>query len=201
MKLLLPLCSAALLAACSSAPKEAAKAEPPPAPTPITGRAGLQSTYPQARAWAPDAQPLQVRSIHVKAVPSAEGKAGAWEVTYVSPANNAARAFIWSSYEGEGLHEGVFGGPQQSWRAGSGTQSPISMAALRSDTPDALAKAMEAAADYLKKPGEKPAVNFLLELTPRHPNPVWVVMWGQSAGLAEYTVTVDANTGEVVRKG
>ena len=168
---------------------------------PITGRAGLQATYPQARAWAADAQPLQVRGINVAAVPSVDGKAGAWEVMYVSPANSAARAFVWSSYEGEGLHEGVFGGPQQSWRGGSGPQSPVAMATLRSDTPEALTKAMEAAADYLKKPGDKPAINFLLELTPRFPNPVWVVMWGQSAGLAEYSVFVDANTGEVVGKG
>lgn len=180
---------------------ETTKSEPAPPPMPLSGRAGLQATYPQARAWASDAQPLTVRSINLKAVPSEDGKAGAWEIQYVSPSLGSARSFIWSSYEGEGVHEGVFGGPQQSWRPGSGTQMPIAMAALRSDTPEAQTKALEAAADYLKKPGEKPPINFMLERTPRFRDPVWVVMWGQSAGLAEYSVFVDAGTGEVVGKG
>ncbi len=200
MKLLPALLPAILLAACSSTPVETTKAEPAPPPMPISGQRGLQNTFPQARAWATDAQPLTVRSINLKAVPSEDGKAGAWEVMYVSPSLGAAKSFIWSSYEGEGVHEGVFGGPQQSWRAGSGTQSPIIMAAIRTDTTEALPKAMDAAEAYLKKPGEKPPINFLLELTARFRDPVWVVMWGQSAGLAEYSVFVDAGTGEVVGK-
>ena len=51
------------------------------------------------------------------------------------------------------------------------------------------------------KPGTKPPVNFLLEFTPRFPDPVWRVMWGDTAGLAQYTVFVDAATGQLVGKG
>jgi hypothetical protein len=43
-------------------------------------------------------------------------------------------------------------------------------------------------------------MNFVLEFTPRFPNPVWLVLWGETAGLAKYTVFVDAATGQVVGK-
>ena len=58
----------------------------------------------------------------------------------------------------------------------------------------------EAAKAYLEKPGTKPAINFLVEFTPRFPDPVWRVMWGESAGSAEFTVFVDATTGKMVGK-
>src|SRR5271163_2769516 len=52
-----------LLAGCSEAPKtETAKAPRKP-PEPVTGRQGFQSMFPTARAWALDAQPIQLRSI------------------------------------------------------------------------------------------------------------------------------------------
>ena len=53
---------------------------------------------------------------------------------------------------------------------------------------------------YLEKPGAKPAINFLVEFTPRFPDPVWRVMWGETAGSAESTVFVDATTGKMVGK-
>ena len=68
------------------------------------------------------------------------------------------------------------------------------------DTPAALEEAESNSKAYLDKPGTKPAVNFLLEFTPRFPNPVWRVMWGETAGSAEYTVFVDADTGKMVGK-
>jgi len=69
------------------------------------------------------------------------------------------------------------------------------------DTPAALETAMSSSKAYLDKPGTKPAVNFLLEFTPRFQDPVWRVMWGETVGLAEYTVFVDAATGQLVGKG
>jgi hypothetical protein len=138
----------------------------------------------------------------VAEVTASEGKAGAWEIFFVSPEHNTAKVFTWSAAEvGENLHKGVFKGPEQSWSGPSGQERPFETAAVQIDSSDALLKATESAKDYLEKPGTKPPVNFLLEFTPRFPDPVWRVLWGQSVGSAEYTVFVDATTGKVVGKG
>jgi len=39
-------------------------------------------------------------------------------------------------------------------------------------------------------------VNFLCELTPRYPDPAWRVFWGQSISAAEWSVFIDATTGQ-----
>ena len=37
---------------------------------------------------------------------------------------------------------------------------------------------------------------FVLELTSRHPNPNWRVVWGDSIGTSNYSILVDASTGQ-----
>jgi hypothetical protein len=193
--LLLP---ALLLAACSgsdSGPKAAAPENPL---DPITGRQAFQYTYPAARGWSPDARPLRVRSILLEEVKTTPGKAAAWEITYVSMARASAKVYTWSAIEGHGsLHKGVFAGHEQSWAA-SGQERPFLAAALVIDTPAALKDATAKSPEYLRKPGVKPPVNFLLESTPRFPDPTWRVLWGVSVGAAEHQVFVDATTGAVV---
>ena len=193
--------AALLMAACSETPVET-KTKTPEAPAaPITGRQAFQSTFPPARAWAPDSQPLRVRSINLDQVKSGDGKAGAWEITYVSEQMSRARPFTWSAVEAEGnLHKGVFKGLEESWSGSSGQERPFNSAALKIDTPEALKTAIAKSAEYLDKPGTKPPVSFLLEYTPRFPDPTWRVMWGASASTAEYSVFVDATTGAVVGK-
>jgi hypothetical protein len=191
-----------LLAACSDTPTETKTKEPEKPSAPITGRQAFQSAFPAARVWAADCQPLRIRSINLAEVKSDEGKAGAWEIFYVSPGNGTAKIFTWSAAEADGnLHKGVFKGQEQSWSPSGGQERPIDPAMLQVDTPAALKTATTSAKDYLDKPGTKPPVNFLLEYTPRFPDPVWRVLWGQSVGVAEYTVFVDATTGKAVGKG
>ena len=191
------LVSVLLLAGCADDPP-VKKAEPPAAP--ITGRQAFQYMYGSSRIWATDSMPLTVRSLNPKEVKPEPGKAGAWEVIVVSEAQGRARTYTWSAVEAEGLHKGVFPGQQEAFHL-AGSQ-PFSPALLKVDTDEALEAATKAAADYLKKPGDKPAVNFLLEYASatRFPNPVWKVLWGGSVSSADYTVTVDATTGKVVGK-
>jgi hypothetical protein len=185
-----------LLVGCSDAPPAAKKAEPPPMP--VTGRQAFQYVYGSARIWSSDAEPLSVRSINLNEVKSDKGKAGAWEVIFVSDAKGKAKSFSYSTIEGEGLHKGVFGAQEATWSA-SGNM-PFAPGAVKIDTPEALETAFKASADYLKKPGTKPAINFMLENAPRAANPVWRVLWGNSVSSAEYSVMVDANTGEMIGK-
>lgn len=188
------------LASCGEAPKEEAKeAVPPPKPpAPITGRQGFQSTYPSARAWAPDAQPILVRSMNLDSVKAEPGKAPLWEVTFVSQARSKMRIFTWSAVEEGNLHKGVFGQIEDSWSGPSGQDRPFDSLTVQVDTPEALEKAKGQAEEYLKKPGEKPAISFMLHYTSRYPEPVWVVLWGTSVGTAKHTVTVGAASGKVL---
>jgi len=128
-------------------------------------------------------------------VKSADGKAGAWEIVYVSTQLGRARTYSWSAVELDNLHKGVFPGPEESWRGPTGQQRPFPSQSLKIDTPEALKTAMTEGAKYLSKPGDKPPVSFLLESTPRFPDPVWRVLWGASVSAAQYTVAVDATTG------
>lgn len=187
-----------LLAACSGS-SSASQATAPEKPLdPITGRQAFQYTYSAARGWTPDATPLRVRSILLEEVHADPGKAGAWEITYVSPARGSAKVYTWCAIEGQGsLHKGVFAAQEQAW-SGGGQERPFLPAALITDTPDALKNAIASSASYLHKPGSKPPVNFLLESTPRFPGPTWRVLWGVSVGAAEHQVFVDAATGTVV---
>lgn len=196
MRIFPVLIAAALLAGCADSPPPKKKAEAPASP--ITGRQGFQYMYGSARLWAPDAEPLTVRSILLADSKPEPGKAGAWEVIFVSESMGRGRTYSWSTEEAEGLHKGVFPGPQQAWTPGA--QKPFSPAEVKVDTDEALKTAEKASTDYLNKPGTKPPVNYLLERAVQFPDPVWRVMWGNTVSSAEYLVTVDATTGELLAK-
>ena len=198
MRILLPALAALLLASCSDTPAPVSKAPEPP-PAPISGRQAFQYVYGSSRIWAPDSMPLTVRSMSVPGVKPENGKAGAWEVVFVSESMGRARTYTWSAVETENVHKGVFPGPQESWHAG-GTNQPFSPALLKVDTTEALVEAINISGPYLNKPGQRPPVSYLLsyETANRFPNPVWRVLWGGSVSSAEHTVTVDASTGKVV---
>lgn len=200
---LIPIAAVAfiLTSSCSEAPKEEVAATPPAKPpAPITGRQGFQSTYPSARAWAPDAQPIQVRSMNLDSVKSEPGKAPLWEVTYVSQARMKMRIFTWSAVEEGNLHKGTFGAIEDSWAGPNGQDRPFDSVTIQADTTEALEKAIAESDEYLKKPGVKPAISYLLHSTPRYPEPTWVVLWGTSVGTAKHTVTVGATSNKVLAK-
>ncbi len=123
--------------------------------------------------------------------------AGAWEILYVSQARARQRSFTWSAIEAEGnLHKGVFGGIEEGWRGPQGSEQPFLVAALRIDTPEALETAIAKSPEYFKKTTAKPQVNFLCELTNRFPEPAWRVFWGDSVSSAEWSVFIDATSGQ-----
>jgi len=201
MRVVAPLSLILLLSACSETPTETKVKEPEKPAAPITAQQAFRYTYPAARAWAGDSLPLRIRTINLTDVPSESGKAGAWELTYVSPSQQSARIYTWSAIEAPGnIHKDVFAGKPQTWSPSAGQEKPFAASVFRIDTPEALKSGMTAAKDFLDKPGDKPPINLVAEFTGRFPNPVWLVLWGETAGLAKYTVFVDAATGQVVGK-
>jgi hypothetical protein len=195
MRLSLVALAALMMCGCSDPPK-AEKKTPEPPPTPVTGRQAFQQTFGMSRTWSADVQPIRVRSLNLPNPKSEDGKAGAWEIVYVSPSKSKAKTYTWSAIESEGnLHKGVFGNLEEAWRQGA-QERPFYAAAIKIDTPEALQTAIGKSSEYLKSPKQKPLVNFMLESTPRFPNPAWRVFWGESVSGAEWSVFIDATTGE-----
>jgi hypothetical protein len=186
------------LSACSDAPKTVSEKEPPKPPEALTGRQAFQRMYPQARGWAPDAQPLQIVSLNLAQVKADNGKAGAWQVIFVSPLRGKAKTYTYSAVEDGNLHEGVFGGIEEDYTA-RGDSSPFQMAAIKVDTDEAYKTAAAKSADYIKKNPDKPVI-FLMELSRRFPDVTWRVIWGSSVGTSDYSVFVDGTTGQFLER-
>jgi len=151
--------------------------------------------YIQARTWAPDAEPLRISSFNLKEVTSEGGKCGAWQATFVSAARNKARTYTYSVVASpRNAHEGALAGREEPWSGPRGQERPFLQQALRIDSDEAFAAAAKVSVDYLKKNPKMPVL-FLLESTPRFPNPTWRVLWGETIGTSDYSVFVDASTG------
>jgi len=189
-----------LLAGCAETPKTVEKPkEPEKPPEPVTGRWAFHQMFASARAWAPDCQALRVRSIHLPEVKAAPGKAAAWEATFVSQSRGRARTWTYSIIESEGnLHKGVFAGLEETYMGPRGQARPFLIAALKTDTDKAYEIALKKGADYAKKHPDM-TVQYLLESTPRFPNPTWRVIWGESVSTSNFSILVDASTGDYLQ--
>ena len=192
----------AMLTACSDTPTATVAKKEPEKLEPVTGQSGLFKMYQMARSWGGlETQVLKMQSMRlpeVKDVPVAS--APAWQATFVSAAKGQSREYTFSIIEGEGnLHKGAFAGPESGWTGPHGINSPFPMAAVKVDTDTAYKKAMETpqskAADYDKKNPGKP-ITIMLEKTNKHPDPVWRIIWGESAGTSNFSVVIDASTGD-----
>ncbi len=203
-KLVFPICGALflLLAGCSEPTKTAETKKEPEKVEPATGQSALYKMYQVARSWAPDAQVLKMNSILLSEVPTVPpGTAAAWQATFTSAARSQARSFTYSIVESQGnLHKGVFAGLEEGWSGPRGTNAPFLMLAVKIDTDAAYKTALEhGGADYDKKTPGKP-ISLLLEKVAKHPDPVWRVIWGESAATSNFSVYVDASTGEFKEK-
>ena len=189
-----------LFSACSEEPKKAAeKAPPPPPPEPVSGSTAFFRMYTAARGWAADVQALGMNSINLPEVKREPGKAAAWQVMFVSPEKQRARPYTYSVIEAPGnLHKGVFAGNEEGWSGPRGPAKPFMMQALKIDSDAAYQTALKKgkkAAEYIKANPDKSVV-FLLEQTNKFPSLTWRVIWGESVGTSNYSVFVDASSGE-----
>lgn len=190
----------ALLGACSESKQTEKASQPAQPPEVLTGRQAFQRIFPQARGWTADAQPIRLRSIQLSQVQAEPGKAGAWEVTFVSPSKSSSRTYTFSSVEAEGnLHQGVFAGPVEAYSGSRGSGSPFFVAAMRTDSDQAYQTAAQKSQDYIRKHPGMP-MSFLLEQTNRFPQLTWRVIWGVSPSTSDYSVFVDATTGKFIEQ-
>jgi len=192
--------SSLLLLGCSE-PAPVAKKEPPKPAEAVSGASALFKMYQDARAkFSPDAKVLKMNSIHLAEVTSVPGKAGAWQATFTSENLGKARNYTYSVVEEEGnLHKGAFSSGEQSWTPGSGGSTPINIGDVTVDSEAAYKVALEKSADYDKKnPGM--TISFVLERPTKYNEPVWRVIWGESAGTSNNSVYVSASSGKFLEK-
>ena len=201
MRLLFATVSAAMLfTACSEAPEKAATKAPEAPPEAITGSTAFFRMFAAARGgWAADLQGLKLTSIHLPQVKADPGKAGAWQAVFVSPSMQRARSYTYSVIEAEGnLHKGVFAGNDEGWAGPRAPTQPFLVAALKVDSDAAYQTALKKGkrADEYVKAHPDMTVTFLLEQNKKFTQLTWRVIWGESVGTSNYSVFVDATTGE-----
>ena len=185
-----------LLAGCSTETPAPQKKAPEKPPEPVTGRQALQQMYIAARGWAADIQPIKVTSILLADVKAEPGRAAAWQAMFVSASLSKGKSYTYSVVESEdNLHKGVFAGLDQSWSGPSGTTKPFLMASVKVDSDEAYATALKKGAEYDEKNPGKP-ITFLLEANSKFPDTSWRVIWGESVGTSNFSIFVDASTGQ-----
>ena len=189
-----------LLTGCFDSGPPAKPKEPEKPPETVTGQTSFWKMYTMAaRTWSQDVQALSLESVRLQQLEAKEGKFPAWAATFVSPSKSQSRMYTYSVIEAGGnLHKDVFAGLAETY-AQHGQQRPWPIQAFKIDSDKAYQVAVEHSAEYIKKNPDKP-VTFLLELTPRHPNLAWRVIWGDSIASSNYSVYVDASTGAFLER-
>ena len=204
-KLYLPLsCALLLLTSCSESPTGTVakkEAEKPPEPSPA--RAPCTRCTRSRDRGHPTAQVLKIYNIPLSEVPNVpRGKAAAWQATFVSASRSQARSYTYSIVESQGnLHKGVFAGLEEGWSGPRGVTGPFPIMAVKIETdgPKGARRSPKHAEDYDKKNPDKP-ISFLLEKQNKFPDPVWRVIWGESVGTSNFSILIDASTGDFKEK-
>ena len=190
---LLALAPALLLSGCSS---ETPKKEEPEKPAePVTGLHALFQLRAMAVAWAPDLQILHYTSINLPEVKHENGKVAAWQAVFVSPSMKQQRTYTFSVYEESAtLHKGLFPESPQPW---PGDGKPFGIESVRVDTDKAWEVALAHGKEFAAKNPDMPIL-YMLGLD-KGTVPDWRVIWGRSAGTSEFSVLVNATTGEFMQ--
>jgi hypothetical protein len=177
------------LTSCSEAPKPK---EPVKPPTPVTGRYALQQMFVAARTWAQDLQIASMTSMHFTQVPSAPGKAGGWQVVFVSPSLQQSRTYTWAAADiSPSIHQGV--GEERPTAWSSGKTFPID--AVKVDSDAAFETAVKKVAKYAEA-NPNMVITYQLQMNERVPDATWRIIWGESVSTSSDSVLVDASTGE-----
>jgi len=195
---LLPAALLLGLYGCSSEPekKEEKKAEAPVEP--VTAQKAFYGVFPQARLWSGDIEVLNMGPMDPEGVPKGEpGTAGAWQVTFISPSKGKMRQFTYSVVKTASIDKGAAMGLELPYNPKSQEKS-FRTQAFKVDSPAAYKTAMTKAEEYAKK-NPNMRVTFQLEGTKQFPNPAWRVIWGDSVATSNFSIYVDATTGEFLK--
>jgi len=181
---------------CGGTPTTAKKEKK--AVEPIGGQTAFFRMYRMAQSWAPDPQAYKCEAIRLEVLAAKDGKFPAWRCQFVSATRRTQRFYTYSVVEAEGIHEGVFAEAETSWSGPSGQNLPFIVQAFKIDSPAALKTALEKGKDYSRKHPDIP-ITFQVEKVKQFGNPVWRVIWGTSASASNFSIYVDASSGEYMQ--
>ncbi len=187
--------------ACSSAPTETAKTEKAvekaaEVEAPVTGKTAFWEMYKLGHAWSADMQVLYLKSGKLEGVDAKgkDGEATEWTLMVASPSKKEAHEFSYRAITQGTKRRGVTSGAVQPWGGPTAKGQPFTTGEMKLDSNEALAKATEKAAVWLKdNPGKE--LSFYLGKESRYPAPVWAVLWGgEKSG---FLVVVNALDGTI----
>ncbi len=181
------------LTGCSSTPEPKVEKKPP---EPVTGLHALYGMYQQARQWSPDLLVVSCQSISITQVKATPGKAAAWQAVFASQSLSKKRAYTFSVADAStSLRQGIFPDPPTPMTPDT---RPFLLAGARTDTDAAWEMALKHGKEFSTKYPDMP-ISFTLELSRSMNEPVWRVIWGESATSSPFSIVVDASTGQYVQ--
>jgi hypothetical protein len=189
----------------SAAPVRKAEATKPVEAQPISGQSAIFQMFQVARTWSSDAMLLKLENGDIPEAKAQPGKYGVWRATYISQSKSAKREYVYASADSDGgIIKGVRAGADSSYTRSPQTH-PFAVQEIRVDTVAAYETAMKAvAADkamlkVLEENKDLP-VQYELEWTGLAPKPQWRVIFGVTVSQSKFSLLIDANNGELVRK-
>ena len=139
-----------------------------------------------------------MESITLNSMAGKEGFYPAWRLTLVSQSKHQAKSYTFSVVAAEGLYKDVFAGHDEAYTGPRGQTAPFPIQALKIDSDAAYQTALKKSADFLKKNPDLP-VHMVLEKVKEFGNPVWRVYWGTTINTSNYSIYVDASTGDYLK--
>lgn len=190
---------AAAPAGCKKSPVEANSKEPAVETRkpldPITGQSAFNQMYRPVREWAADALPLTLAAEELPGFQNEGGRAAKWTGVFVSPSRREARTVFFSAADQPGLQRGITLAGSQPWSGATPKSRPFNPTQFFVDSDQAYKTASAKAAPWLKAhPGKK--MSLFLAGGTRNPEPVWVLMWGDTK--TGYLAYINATSGKVM---
>lgn len=199
-KLLMGMLALALMTGCTSGPTPPAEKPQPKPPEYVTGRTAFQKLYIAARGWARDAQPFLLESQITADSKGKDGKAAVWRASFASPAQRAAKPYVWSGTDAQDApSRGVNPGVEDTYSPTNSSTQIFDNAFLKVDSDKAFEVAQAHGGDKLLEKSPDTPVLYLLDWSGLTNELIWHVIYGATRDEAKLKVAVNASSGDFMR--
>lgn len=199
-KLLMGMLALALMTGCTSEPTQPAEKPQPKPPEYVTGRTAFQKLYIAARGWARDAQPFLLESQITADSKGKDGKAAVWRASFASPAQRAAKPYVWSGTDAQDApSRGVNPGVEDTYSPTNSSTQIFDNAFLKVDSDKAFEVAQAHGGDKLLEKSPDTPVLYLLDWSGLTNELIWHVIYGATRDEAKLKVAVNASSGDFMR--
>lgn len=199
-KLLMGMVALALMTGCTSEPTQPAEKPQPKPPEYVTGRTAFQKLYISARGWARDAQPFRLESQITADSKGKDGKAAVWRASFASPAQRAAKPYVWSGTDAQDApSRGVNPGVEDTYSPTNSSTQIFDNAFLKVDSDKAFEVAQVHGGDKLLEKSPDTPVLYLLDWSGLTNELIWHVIYGATRDEAKLKVAVNASSGDFMR--